>query len=277
MRSTLLGPTVHERWEQIYRTSTNESFYEKVFDWLVPKIAFAGRGKVLDIGSGVGQHSIRLARRSFSVVAADFSPDRVEAATANIWEKRLQSRVTARLEDLEKGLSFPSCSFEAVLCWGALMHIPDNEKAMSELIRVTRLGGAIIIYETNLFSFYALATLIGIGAKRALRRSRVKSIRLGAYGLEYCCATGVGDLVIRQTRISAVVRFFTEHGCALRHRMAGQFTESYRFNVPGVRLLSHALNSFWFSVVRSPYLCCGNLLVFSREREASQPSHEVCC
>src|SRR4029077_5140352 len=123
------------------------------------------REKLRVRGCGAGHHARLLAERGFEVVAADFSPDRVSAAQANVQARGLQRRVSVHEEDLEVGLSFEEQSFDGVLCWGVLMHIPDNERAMSELVRVTRRGGKIMIYENNWFSLYSLLTLVGTAGK----------------------------------------------------------------------------------------------------------------
>ncbi len=266
MKSTLTGPAVHQSWERTYRTASSGRLYEMIFDWLSSNSGLATERNILDIGCGMGWHSIRLARRGFNVVAADFSPYAVSTARANVETQGLVSRINVRLEDLENGLSFGPESFDAVLSWGVLMHIPDNERAMSELIRVTKPGGKIVIYENNLFSIHAVSTLFGVGVKAALKRSGVKKIRMGTYGLEYWIETGVGGLVTRHTRMSAMERFFAKRGCSLRHRVAGEFTEFYKFDRWGSGSFFHALNSLWFSAIRIPYLSLGNLLIFERDR-----------
>lgn len=265
MKATLSGPTVHQRWEELYRTPADNALQEKMFEWLILKSRLTASSKLLDIGCGAGHHAVRLAERGFDVVAADFSPDRVSAAQANVQARGLQRRVSVHEEDLEVGLSFEEQSFDGVLCWGVLMHIPDNERAMSELVRVTRRGGKIMIYENNWFSLYSLLTLVGTAGKACLGRSKVKKIVVGSYGLEYWSETGVGDLLIRQTRLSAMKRFFAGFGCSLKYRTAGHFTELYKFGPPRIRSLFHSFNSIWFSAIGLPYLSCGNLFIFERQ------------
>jgi 2-polyprenyl-3-methyl-5-hydroxy-6-metoxy-1,4-benzoquinol methylase len=72
VRDTLAKPTIHEHWEDRYRTAENERLYEQAF------AAHLRKGAVLDVGCGIGAHSDRLARREFRVVEVDV-PDRVLA------------------------------------------------------------------------------------------------------------------------------------------------------------------------------------------------------
>ena len=59
------------------------AFYEEVFDWIAAHEQLHGK-KALDIGCGIGQHAIRLAKKILRHVAADFSEDRAAAAAENI-------------------------------------------------------------------------------------------------------------------------------------------------------------------------------------------------
>ncbi len=266
VRETLQAPTIHELWEKTYRTLQCERFYEKAFDWIIASSGLPANAKALDIGCGIGQHSIRMARRGLKVVAADFSPDRVVAARHNVKAQGIAHRINVCNEDLEEGLSFDAEAFDLVLCWGVLMHVPDNEQAMSELVRVTKVGGKIILYEVNLFGLDAFATLLATILKAAFGKNRTKRIVINRYGLEYWVESESGDLLTRHTRPAGLKRFFMARGCRLQFRVAGQFTEQFsrfrRFRV--IHSLIHGLNSFWFSVIRAPYLAHGNLLVFEK-------------
>jgi 2-polyprenyl-3-methyl-5-hydroxy-6-metoxy-1,4-benzoquinol methylase len=266
VRETLQAPAIHEVWEKTYRTTDCERFYEKAFDWIIASTDLPGQAMALDIGCGIGQHSIRMARRGLKVVAADFSADRVMSAHRNVEAHGVAHRVHVRNEDLEEGLSFSSESFDLVLCWGVLMHVPNNEKAMSELIRVTKVGGKIILYEANLFGLDAFTSLIGTILKAAFGEGRTKKIVISRYGLEYWTEADSGDLMTRHTRFTSLRRFFAARGCRLEFRVAGQFTEQFsRFRrFPVIQSLIHVLNLSWFSLVRAPHLAHGNLLVFEK-------------
>jgi 2-polyprenyl-3-methyl-5-hydroxy-6-metoxy-1,4-benzoquinol methylase len=146
---TLWDSTIDQVWEQTHLTTQSERFYERVFDWIVEHEPLQGL-RALDIGYGVGQHAIRLTKRGCNVVAADFSADRVAAAKENNERQGFGSRISVQNEDLESGLSFAAGTYDIVLCWGVLMHIPQIVSAIRELVRVTRPDGRILVYEANL-------------------------------------------------------------------------------------------------------------------------------
>jgi 2-polyprenyl-3-methyl-5-hydroxy-6-metoxy-1,4-benzoquinol methylase len=262
VKQTLDGSAVHEIWERNYRTPESERFYESVFDWIATHERLPGMN-VLDIGCGIGQHAIRLARRGCKVVAADFSADRVRAAAANIGHQGFESQITVRNEDLQAGLSFADATFDSVLCWGVLMHVPQLVPAMHELVRVTRLGGRIFVYESNLFGVDAALTVFSTVLKRSVGRTAVRRVRLSEFGVEYWVETPAGELLIRHSRLRALVRALRREGCRLRYRISGEFTEKYSLGGP-IRRLAHTWNRVWFSAGRIPYLATCNLLVFER-------------
>jgi 2-polyprenyl-3-methyl-5-hydroxy-6-metoxy-1,4-benzoquinol methylase len=263
----LQAPEIHNLWEGAYHTDLSEQFFDMFFDWLVTYIPIPQTARVLDIGCGMGRHSIRLAQHGLRVVAADFSTDRVKTASEFIASRGLQTSIQVQQEDLAAGLSFPQGSFDVVLCWGVLMHIQQNEWAMEELMRVTKPGGNIIVSEANLLSFDCVASLLLGTAKKAVRRGNRLSMSWRPYGIEYLTTSLGGDLLVRHSRMGALKRFFAKRGCSLRSRISGQFTESFtRFEQTAFGPVIHRFNSAWFKHVKLPYLACGNVLIFHREQ-----------
>ena len=206
-KQTLSTSAVHKVWEQTYRTPQSERFYEEVFDWIAAHEQLDGM-KALDIGCGIGQHAIRLAKRGCIVAAADFSADRAAAAEENIGRQGFGSQITVHNEDLEAGLSFADATYDMVLCWGVLMHIPEIVPAIRELVRVTRPGGRILVYEANLFGMDAITTAVSTAVKRALGRASVRRVQFTEFGVEYWTETPTGELLIRHSRLGALARFF---------------------------------------------------------------------
>jgi ubiquinone/menaquinone biosynthesis C-methylase UbiE len=263
VKDALKGPAIHEIWEDVYRNPRSERFYELVFDWIADRGGVPAGSRWLDIGCGIGQHAVRLQRCGHRVVAADFSPDRVGVAREHVRQQGAADDIVVQCEDLEKGLSFEAASFDAVLCWGVLMHIPDIEAAMLELVRVTRAKGRLFIYEANLHGVDAIVSYLVSFGKRATGRSPYKQIIMGPYGREYWTRTAAGDLFIRHARIPSVVAFFERHGCHLQERICGEFTERYSLGGP-LGQLAHIWNEAWFRVLSSPHLAHGNLLVMEK-------------
>lgn len=106
-------------------------------------IDFAGvteAGRVLDVGCGTGSLTFEIARRlgSSTITGIDFSPPYIaHAATSN-----QNPHITFEVGDA-CALRFEDASFDHVLSSLVLQFIPDANRAVSEMRRVTRPGGTI--------------------------------------------------------------------------------------------------------------------------------------
>ena len=260
LERTLDQPGVHCQWEATYRTAENERFFEEAFDEVVRLFGAPQGATCLDVGCGVGSHTVRLARRGFSVVAVDFSESALRAAEENVRRQGLGDRVRLQREDLMK-LSFPDRSFDYVLCWGVLMHVPEVERAIDELARVVRRGGKLVLSEINASSLHS-RLLQGLN----FVRRRKPDLRVTAAGMEYQILTDSGVLLVRHSHIGWLVEQFARRGLILRRHVAGQFTEAYaRTSSPRLLRFIHGLNRAWFRAVKRPGAAFGNILVFERE------------
>lgn len=108
--------------------------------------------KVLEIGCGRGGFSAYLVEQGANLVAADFS----DAAVA-ITRKRLQpyAHCEARVADIQ-ALPFADRTFDVVVSLETLEHVPDPAKGLAELVRVTKVGGQLIISTPNYFGLLGL-------------------------------------------------------------------------------------------------------------------------
>jgi 2-polyprenyl-3-methyl-5-hydroxy-6-metoxy-1,4-benzoquinol methylase len=269
VRATLEKPAVHTRWISDYYTEDSRAFYDAAFDRIAGRYFGADRRVVLDAGCGDGSHSVRLAARGYPVVAIDFSEHVLDRARANAARHTVQHLVRfdrASLTDLP----IANEAYEHVLCWGVLMHIPDVAKAISELARIIRSQGVLVVSENNMWSFDSVLQRIArrILGRRVLRRLLGKepaTLHITAAGAEYWRQTDAGPLICREARVSWLVAEFARHGLVLVERIAGEFTE-LRTSVP-LRAVQRGLcrfNLMWFRHVRWPQPAMDNILVFRK-------------
>jgi SAM-dependent methyltransferase len=104
--------------------------------------------KVLDAGCGEGVLSWYLAERGAFVTAMDISRPNLENAQAFLEKRGVADRVTLVQGDAEN-LPFPDASFDLVVSSHVLEHLPDFDKGLSEIRRVTK-GPAIVALPTCL-------------------------------------------------------------------------------------------------------------------------------
>jgi SAM-dependent methyltransferase len=102
--------------------------------------------RVLDAGAGPGRFTLELARLGARVVAGDISPRQLELhaeKTADV-EGSIESRELLDITDLGR---FEDDSFDAVVCFGGPVSyvLGEADRAVAELLRVTRLGGCVLL------------------------------------------------------------------------------------------------------------------------------------
>jgi GT2 family glycosyltransferase/SAM-dependent methyltransferase len=128
--------------------------------WLQPfkKIEFKtlnekaqlGRGDVvLDVGCGGGVPTVLLAKRCKRAVGIDVSSDAIAIARR---DSILQHNVEFHAKSLQEA-AFPSDTFDKVLSFSVLEHIPEYVDVLNEIRRVLKPGGALV------FSCDALETI----------------------------------------------------------------------------------------------------------------------
>jgi SAM-dependent methyltransferase len=117
--------------------------------------------KVLEIGLGEGAESERLIRQGARWSGVDLTAEAVE---------RVRTRLTLRelpYEELRQGsvldLPFPDDGFDVVFSHGVLHHVPEIKQAQSEIHRVLRPGGELVIM---MYARWSLNYLVSIGVIR---------------------------------------------------------------------------------------------------------------
>jgi SAM-dependent methyltransferase len=110
---------------------------------------------VLDLGCGEGRHAFEAHRRGAHVVAVDWGVSEVETtkrwlgAIAGSDEAGMSGDGTAARYEVVRGdllhLPFPDASVDRVIASEVLEHIPDDARAMAEIVRVLRPGGRVAV------------------------------------------------------------------------------------------------------------------------------------
>jgi len=99
------------------------------------------RGRMLDVGSGTGSLAFAIAERSRRAQVLGIDPSKEYVAYA-ISRNPFPDRASFEVGDAEQ-LHFPDASFDASLSLLVFNFIPDPNKALSELRRVTKPGGRL--------------------------------------------------------------------------------------------------------------------------------------
>jgi SAM-dependent methyltransferase len=106
--------------------------------------------RVLDMGCGAGRHAFEMYRRGGDVIAFDQDGDELAGVLEIFGAMREQGEVPLGAEaDIKQGdalaMPFADEEFDRIVASEVLEHIPDDETAISELVRVLRPGGTIAV------------------------------------------------------------------------------------------------------------------------------------
>lgn len=120
--------------------------------------------RILDLAAGTGASSVSLARTGADVVAGDFSPGMIAEGRRRHGGIPNLTFVEADATDLP----FADDEFDVVTISFGLRNVVDVDKALQEMLRVTKPGGRLLICEFShprsrvfgaLYSFYNAAIL----------------------------------------------------------------------------------------------------------------------
>jgi ubiquinone/menaquinone biosynthesis C-methylase UbiE len=256
---------IHAQWQSDYLNSDLDRFYDLAFADILKVINPLPTEKILDAGCGYCYHTVRLARSGALITAVDFSEVALEAGRRVIAQAGIADRVETRQADLT-ALPFADNSFDSVVSWGVIMHVPEMEKALAELARVLKPGGVLVLCENNLHSpDVAIRERLVRTTKKLIGRS-VPELQKSRRGTETWTSSSSGGLMVRKTDMRFLTEFLRDT-CQVQQfaRSAGQFTELYT-NLPwrNLKRLVYSLNMFYYKYIRSPRFAMGNIIYFRK-------------
>jgi ubiquinone/menaquinone biosynthesis C-methylase UbiE len=148
---TKLAQVLYHDWEAgTYDEKWSISFDQRCIDYARDRFAaVAGTDgwpypKALEIGAGTGFFSLNLRQAGVvdEVHVTDISPGMVDAARRNA--SALGFEIDGRVADAET-LPYDDATFDVVVGHAVIHHIPDVEQAFSEMLRVLKPGGRVVI------------------------------------------------------------------------------------------------------------------------------------
>ncbi|WP_026930092.1 class I SAM-dependent methyltransferase [Glycomyces tenuis] len=138
-----------------------------LFDDTREWVCSQARGRTLEIAVGTGLN-LPWYPAGVRLTGIDFSPAMLERARTRAATGHRRARL--RLGDAEE-LDFPDASFDTVVCTFSLCAVPDERRAVTEMVRVLRPGGLLLLAD------HVVSTSAVLRAAQALLE--VVTIRVG--------------------------------------------------------------------------------------------------
>ncbi|RXT03902.1 class I SAM-dependent methyltransferase [Ammoniphilus sp. CFH 90114] len=133
---------IYKIWSPFYDKIFNSGAFLKAREKLVKDIELFKGKRILFVGVGTGADLERIQHRDYEITAIDFSKDMLDKAK----QKFNQSSIEFLEMDAQK-LEFEEESFDLVVGSLILSVVPDADKALKEMVRVTKQGGEILLFD----------------------------------------------------------------------------------------------------------------------------------
>lgn len=189
---------IAEVYDGVFAPHIAEHYLQRRGRYILDLLA-GGTGPVLDVGAGTGLLAERLADRGIAVTALDPFP-----AMLDQLRRRRPDLATAVAPG--DAIPFPDDRFDLVYCVAVLHHVADPAKVratLSEMVRVARPGGAILVWDHNPLNPYWPLLMRRVpqdnGSERLIPRAEIVA------GLE-----AAGAAIVRTERLGLIPEFIPE-------------------------------------------------------------------
>jgi ubiquinone/menaquinone biosynthesis C-methylase UbiE len=139
-------------WRDVYHADTLRAFIYRerrsAVLSMVDKLRLPESSHVLEVGCGAGSTSVALARRGYKVTAVDTVDDMIHFTRQAVDRAGLGTNVETTSADICH-LSFPGRHFDLILAVGVIPWLEQPGNAISELYRVVKRGGYVILTAAN--------------------------------------------------------------------------------------------------------------------------------
>ena len=146
------------------KLSLADPWYQLVVEMLRSYVQNLSGKVIIEVGCGLGGFLLNISKNVGEAVGLDISSKAVHIAKDLAKQFGLQDKVNFVIGDAQS-LPFREDSGDVLVCSETLEHVPDYEKAFSELVRVTKKSGYLCLTVPNFLStaFFENVILLLVG------------------------------------------------------------------------------------------------------------------
>lgn len=120
---------------------------------MIEELGLPTGARVLEVGCGAGHLAVELAARGYNVTAVDAADSMVAATRQRARDAGVSERLSVFAGEIS-GLAFPAAAFDLVLAVGVLPWVDRVAPALSEMARVARPGGVVLVTMDNRWAIH---------------------------------------------------------------------------------------------------------------------------
>jgi ubiquinone/menaquinone biosynthesis C-methylase UbiE len=146
---------ISSEWDETYQTDSLGAIVLQqrsslALEW-IDQLSLPEGSRTLDVGCGPGWASVALAERGHQVSSIDLSQAMIETTRRNAVSAGKEALIDVSVGDAQR-LAFADGTFSVVMGLGLLSYLESPDQAISEMARVTRPGGYVLLTSANPFS-----------------------------------------------------------------------------------------------------------------------------
>jgi SAM-dependent methyltransferase len=215
--------------------------------------------RILDVGCGDGEMVLRLAAAGHQVTGVEKSPGMLASAAERVAATpEIAERVTLTEGDIHH-LPYDDASFDAVVCHGVVMYLPDSVAPVAHLARLVAPGGILSILTKNALAVGMREALSG---DYAAAREQIESGQADSVGNLGIVTRGDTPAHLDQLAEANGLTPLPWQGVRIFHDHLTDWA-------PPEEEYQAALETEWVASSRDPYRWLGRLVHTVARREAT--------